>query len=197
LSICTSLPLEKDIAAMQPPSDRSPGGADSNEVLTNLAGLVIGMSRLLVELSAMEPFKSAGFALTDWVALSVLAKGSARSNRELAKVLGVTRQRANQIKTSLEEMKFISSTQSNEDARENVLIVTEAGHILLADINARLLAIMSVSLKDKERLLARANRSVRVLHRAVRATRLRNTSKSHPAGPKEGGFTSRSASAGS
>ena len=153
-------------------SGRLSGDAEAGEVLPTLADLVVGMSRLLVVLSAIEPFKDAGFGLADWVALSVLARGPVHNNRELAKVLGVTRQRANQIKTILEEERLISSTQSEEDARENVLNVTEAGHARLAEINAKILAIMSSSLKNREQLLARANRSVRGLRRAVRTSRL-------------------------
>lgn len=168
----------------QTPSDRLSGDAEAGEILANLADLVVGMSRLLVELSAIEPFKNADFGLIDWVALSVLARGPVQNNKQLASVLGVTRQRANQIKTSLEEMRLISSTQSDEDARENVLIVTEAGHILLADINMNILAIMSASLKDRKRLLARANRSVRGMRRAVRTTRLQMITGSGPDEPK-------------
>ena len=157
---------------MQAPSDLPSGGTEARDILPNLADLVVGISRLLAELSAMESFKKSGFGLTDWVALSVLARGPAHNNKELAKALGVTRQRANQIKTVLEEQRLISSTQSSEDARENVLVVTEAGHARLADVSVKVLAIMSSSLQEEERLLIRANRSVRNLRRAVRIARL-------------------------
>ena len=157
---------------MQKPSDRPARVAEADDILANLGDLVVGMSRLLVQLSAIEPFKDAAFGLTDWVALSVLARGLAHNNRELARVLGVTRQRANQIKTSLEDQHLISSTQSNEDARENVLMVTGAGHARLGEINPKVMAIMSASLKDRERLLPGANRSVNGLRRRlIRATR--------------------------
>lgn len=162
---------------MQTSPARSVGRADAGDILANLGDLVIGMSRLLVELSAVEPFKDAAFGLNDWVALSVMARGLAPNNRELARVLGVTRQRANQIKSALEEQHLISSTQSSEDARENVLIVTGAGHARLHEIDAKLLAFMSASLKDKERLLPRANRSVNGVRRRVRAARLHTAAK--------------------
>lgn len=141
----------------------------TGEILPNFADLVVAMSRLLLGLANMEPFRGTGFTLADWVALSVLAKGPAKNNRQLAKVLGVTRQRANQIKTSLERAKLISATQSSEDARQNVIVVTSRGHAQLEDINGKILAVLSPSLKGKKRVLAKANNSVRVLMRVVRS----------------------------
>ena len=140
----------------------------TGEILTNFADLVVGMSRLLVGLGNMEPFRETGFSLADWVALSVLAKGPAKNNRQLAKVLGVTRQRANQIKTSLERAKLISATQSSEDARQNVIMVTSRGQAKLHDINGKILSILLSSLKGKKRVLVKADNSVRALLRALR-----------------------------
>jgi DNA-binding MarR family transcriptional regulator len=141
----------------------------TGEILPNFADLVVGMSRLLLGLASLEPFRGTGFTLADWVALSVLAKGPAKNNRQLAKVLGVTRQRANQIKTSLERAKLISATQSSEDARQNVIVVTSRGQAQLEDINKKILTALSPSLKGKKRVLAKANNSVRVLMRVVRS----------------------------
>jgi DNA-binding MarR family transcriptional regulator len=96
----------------------------------------------------------------------------------LANVLGVTRQRANQIKTSLERAKLILATQSSEDARQNVIVVTSRGHAQLEDINGKILAALSPSLKGKKRVLAKANNSVRVLMRAVLSNRDADTKAS-------------------
>jgi DNA-binding MarR family transcriptional regulator len=165
--------VEETLPAMSTFRDRALDA--ESEVLPDLADLVVSMSRLLVELSAIAPLKKAGFSLNDWIALSVLARGLAHNNRELAKVLGVTRQRANQIKKSLEEMRLISSRQSSEDARENVLVVTGVGYARLEEVSVQVLALMSSSLKDRERLLAKTNRAVRMLRGAIRATRLGKT----------------------
>jgi DNA-binding MarR family transcriptional regulator len=107
--------------------------------------------------------------MADWVALSVLAQGPATNNRQLAKALGVTRQRANQIKTSLERNKLISATQSSEDARQNVITLTSRGQAQLGDINEKILTVLSSSLKEKKGALLKANSSVRILLRMVRA----------------------------
>jgi DNA-binding MarR family transcriptional regulator len=159
------------MAETDTPSKRGGNALQSGEILPDFADLVVGMSRLLLGLGNIEPFQSAGFGLADWVALSVLAKGPAQNNRQLAKVLGVTRQRANQIKTSLERAKLISSTQSSEDARQNVITLTARGQAQLDETNGKILAILSSALKNKKRVVVKANNSIRVLMRIVRANK--------------------------
>jgi DNA-binding MarR family transcriptional regulator len=140
-----------------------------DKLLPDFADLIVGMSRLLIGLAAMEPFRNADFSMADWVALSVLAKGPAKNNRQLAKMLGVTRQRANQIKTSLEKARLISATQSSKDARQNVIEVTSRGQAQLENLNSQISSLLASSLKSRERALARTNRSIKILTRIVRA----------------------------
>jgi DNA-binding MarR family transcriptional regulator len=137
-------------------------------MLPDFADLIVGMSRLLVGLAAMEPFRSADFSMADWVALSVLAKGPANNNRQLAKMLGVTRQRANQIKTSLEQARLISATQSTEDARQNVIVVTSRGQAQLENLNSQISSLLTSSLRNRELVLAKTNKSIRILARIIR-----------------------------
>jgi DNA-binding MarR family transcriptional regulator len=136
--------------------------------LRDFANLLVGMSRLLTGLGSIGPFGDGEIGVTEWVALSVLANEPEKNNRQLAKVLGVTRQRANQIKTSLERARLISAIQSSEDARQNVITVTERGRSQLEAMNSELLSILVSSLQNKERVLTRANKSIKVLMRIVR-----------------------------
>jgi len=152
-----------DVQVEQASSDKS-----ENELLTDLASLVVGMSRLLTSLAAMGPFRNAEFSMADWVALSLLAKGPPNNNRQLAKSLGVTRQRANQIKTSLEQARLISVSQSTEDARQIVLTVSNRGQGQLDSINMQLAEALASSLKNKQRVLLRANRAIKLLMRTLR-----------------------------
>jgi len=146
-------------------SERS---APSDELLPGFADLVVGISRLLVRLAALPPFRNARFTLADWVALSVLAKNPPKNSRQLANSLGVTRQRANQIKASLEQARLVSAVQSSEDARQKVLTVTNRGHAQLADINLQLQNVLASGLLGKERVLLRASKAVRILMRGLR-----------------------------
>jgi DNA-binding MarR family transcriptional regulator len=150
------------------PPDAGRGKPD-DKLLPDFADLIVGMSRLLIGLAALEPFRNADFSMADWVALSVLAKGPAKNNRQLAKMLGVTRQRANQIKTSLEQARLISASQSTEDARQNVIVVTARGRSQLEDLNTQISSLLSSSLKSRERVLAKTNKSIRILTRIIRA----------------------------
>jgi DNA-binding MarR family transcriptional regulator len=154
----------------EPRHEQLDAAKPEREVLRAVADLVIGMSRLLTGLAKLPPFRAANFTVADWVALSILAKGSPKNNRQLANNLGVTRQRANQIKTSLEQARLISAVQSTEDARQNVLTVTARGHAHLKEINAELQAALKSSLKGRERAIARANNGIRVLVRSIRGS---------------------------
>jgi len=150
-------------------NDQADSADTDSQLLPALAGLVVGMSRLLAGLAGLPPFRNAHFSVADWVALSILSRGRPMNNRQLANNLGVTRQRANQIKTSLEQAKLVSVAQSIEDARQNVLTVTSRGHSQLKAINAELEIALSSPLKGKERALRKANSGIRVLLRSLRS----------------------------
>ena len=138
----------------------------SNEAIVSLADfgeLVVRLSRLLGGLTTLQPLQSSSFGLTEWVALSLIAQGICKNNRQLARNLGVSRQRANQIKTSLERLDLIRAKQSETDARISLLSLTGKGDTEFKRVDSALLAALTEALKGRERALARANRSLKIL----------------------------------
>jgi DNA-binding MarR family transcriptional regulator len=142
----------------------SPSSGD----LVAFSEFILGMSRLLFGLGNLSPFQKSGLSLADWIALSLLARQPSRNNRQLAKLLGVSRQRANQIKTSLEKAEMISSVQSEVDARQSLITITQKGRAQLDLIDKELTNALDVSLPHPNRVLARGNRVLKSLTRVVR-----------------------------
>ena len=136
----------------------------------DFSNLVAGMSRLLIGLASIPPFKEANLGLAEWVALSVLAEKDGISNKQLGRSLGVTGQRANQIGSSLSKAGLISIVQSTEDNRKNEIAITEAGKTQFNSINSQLKPLLSAALKNKERSLAGATKQIRLLMRIVQST---------------------------
>lgn len=133
----------------------------------DFSALIAGMSRLLIGIASIPPFKEANLGLAEWVALSVLAEKDGVSNKQLARTLGVTGQRANQVGASLKEAGLISIVQSGEDSRKNEIKITETGKSRVDDVNAQLKPFLSTALKGRERTLASVSRQLKVLMRIV------------------------------
>ena len=138
---------------------------DASRNLPDFGELVVRLSRLLGRLTNLEPFKGASFGLIEWVALSLIAQGVSKNNRQLARNLGVSRQRANQIKTSLEKQRLLQAKQSDEDARISLLSLTSKGEAELAMVDAALRAELTGALSARKTALTRANKSLRILTR--------------------------------
>ena len=136
----------------------------------DLSVLIASMSRLLVGLGGMPPFKKANLGLAEWVGLSMLAQKDRISNKQLARALGVTGQRANQICTLLTKAGLISVVQSTEDNRRNEIKMTDAGRARFNSVNFELESLMSVALKNKERSLVSAGKQLRLMMRIVQAS---------------------------
>lgn len=147
-----------------------PGG----DPIANLATLVATMSRLLGGISALPLLTSANLGLAEWVTLSVLANKDGISNKVLAKQLGVSGQRANQIKDSLSKSKYVTSTQSTSDSRQNVICITANGREQLNSVNSQLLPLLNTALSGNERSLVSANR---VLRKVMKIVSSGNTAK--------------------
>jgi DNA-binding MarR family transcriptional regulator len=137
----------------------------------DFSNLVAGMSRLLIGLASIPPFKEANLGLAEWVALSVLAeKEGSVSNKQLGRNLGVTGQRANQIGSSLSKAGLISIVQSAEDNRKNEIAITDAGRAQFDSINSQLKPLLGTALKNKERSLLSASKQIRLLMRIVQSS---------------------------
>ena len=66
------------------------------------------MSRFLTGLAVIPTFKAAEIGLAEWVALCALAEADGIGNKQLAKRLGVTGQRVNQVTNELVDAGLIS-----------------------------------------------------------------------------------------
>lgn len=143
----------------------------------DFSALIAGMSRLLIGIAGIAPFKEANLGLAEWVALSVLAEKDGVSNKQLARTLGVSGQRANQVGASLKEAGLISIGQSGEDSRKNEIKITATGKSRVDDVNAQLKPFLSTALKGRERTLANANRQFKVLMRIVQPVNPDRTKK--------------------
>lgn len=138
--------------------------------LVDFASFVASMSRLLIGLASIPPFKDANLGLAEWVALSVLAEADGVSNKHLARSLGVTGQRANQICGSLSKANLISTTQSTEDNRKNEIRITETGRAQYNKVNSELKPLLAMALANKERSLSAANRMIKMMMRVVQSS---------------------------
>lgn len=136
----------------------------------DLATLIVNMSRLLFGLGGIGPFKSSGMGVAEWVGLSVIAENGSISPRQLARALGVSGQRTQQVAESLGKAGWTSMTKSENDKKNNEIKITEAGSTQISSINAQLDSLLAVALKDRERSLASTGRQLRLLMRIVSAS---------------------------
>lgn len=149
--------------------DSDPQVAHDPIDILELAALVITASRLIGGLTNLPLFKNAQVSLTEWLALSVLAAKEGVSNKILARNLGVTGQRANQLCTSLSEAKLISITHAEDDSRRNVIRITDTGKSQLGSLNLQLQVLLTGALAGKKRSLSIAGRHMRLVMRIVQA----------------------------
>ena len=131
-----------------------------------LADIVIGMSRLLDRLANYSPIQDGGLGLTEWAALVALSRGGG-SNKVLARELGLTKQRVNQITDTLRAAGYLEITKAAGDGRKADIALSEAGQAHLAKIDATLTPILGKALEGKERAVANMIKSLKSLQKAV------------------------------
>lgn len=135
----------------------------------DLTVVISAASRLLTALMNAGPFQTANIGLAEWLALSILVEKPGVSNKQLARALGVTAQRSNQICALLAKPLLISIEHSREDSRRNVLKVTAKGKKQIDSLNSELKSFLTIALKDRERSLKAAGVHLRVLTRQIQA----------------------------
>lgn len=131
-----------------------------------LADIITSMSRLLDRLAQYSPLQDVGLGLTEWTALVALSRGGG-SNKSLARELGLTKQRVNQITDTLRAAGFLEITKAAGDGRKADISVTEAGRAQLAKIDATLTPVLGKALEGKERAVANLSKSLKGLQKAV------------------------------
>lgn len=142
--------------------------------IKDFAELVSQMNRFLVALASMPSFKSVKLGIAEWLALSVLAEADGISNKQLAKRLGVSGQRANQITTSLSRAELLSISPSIEDGRRVQLCVTPLGKRRLFALVQELEPSLARGLAGEERTVVRVLKGVKRMN-----SLLHPQSKSH------------------
>ncbi len=131
-----------------------------------LADIITSMSRLLDRLAHYSPLQEVGLGLTEWTALVALSRGGG-SNKSLARELGLTKQRVNQITDTLRAAGYLEITKAAGDGRKADISVTEAGRAQLAKIDANLTPVLGKALEGKERAVANLSKSLKGLQKAV------------------------------
>jgi len=148
----------------------SAGDAEANEtVIKDFAEMISTMSRLISRIEGMALFSESDIGLPEWVALSISGDLDGISSKELARRLGVTPQRAQQLSGSLLKAQLFSIAQSTEDSKKKVIKVTPAGKAKWEAINSELEPLLTEALGKKVRTLASANKQMRTIVRALPA----------------------------
>ncbi len=151
---------------MKPADDQ---GSSSAIDIFDVATLIMTASRLIGGLANLPLFKSADISLTEWLALLAFSTKDGMSNKMLARSLGVTRQRANQLCTSLREASLISITPAQDDSRRNVINITELAKERLECLNLQLQEHVFGVLGTRSRSLPRASKHMQLVMRMVHA----------------------------
>ena len=131
-----------------------------------LADIITSMSRLLDRLAHYSPLQDVGLGLTEWTALVALSRGGG-SNKSLARELGLTKQRVNQITDTLRAAGYLEITKAAGDGRKADITLSEAGRAQLAKIDATLTPVLGKALEGKERAVATLAKSLKGLQKAV------------------------------
>lgn len=140
------------------------GQAPSSQVdIADVVTLVLTASRLIGGFANLPLFKSAPISPTEWLALSILDAKAGISNKMLARSLGVTGQRANQLCSSLSEAKLISITIAEDDSRRNVINITDGGRKQLGSLNSQLQKLVQEALGARTQSLKRAGKHMRLM----------------------------------
>jgi DNA-binding MarR family transcriptional regulator len=138
-----------------------------NSDIEDLADIVASMSRFLTRFAGTPPFTEAHLGLAEWLGLMTLKGKPGLSNKQFAKLLGTTVQRAAQISDALKRAELISVDQSVEDARVHSMNVTEAGSQRLSELNGKLTPLVASRLGDKVGALKGTRRNLIRLLRMV------------------------------
>lgn len=135
--------------------------------IEDLADIVASMSRFLTRFAGTTPFTEAHLGLAEWLGLITLKAKPGLSNKQFAKLLGTTVQRAAQISDALKRAELISVDQSVEDARTHSMNVTAAGAERLSELNGKLVPLVASRLGGRVGALKGTRRNLIRLLRVV------------------------------
>jgi DNA-binding MarR family transcriptional regulator len=143
---------------------------DADALVGHMGKLATVMGRFLTVLAAAPAFKNSGISLSEWCALLALDQSDQIGNNQLARRLGVSRQRAHQLVAQFQNSGLIAMRPSQTDSRRNEITLTEAGHARLRTINAELGSFLKNVPAREAQKLARMRISVARLIKAMENT---------------------------
>jgi len=153
--------------------------------IDEFSSLVASMSRLLSGLGRIPVFSEGTISMAEWVALTMLARKDGINNRLLARALGVTGQRANQICGALVRDGYVAVTQSAADNRANEIRITDGGKAKLEDVQTQLKSLLTAALPGKRaRALTGAAKHVKILSRVLSTAQASTKDKKGKKGKK-------------
>lgn len=135
--------------------------------IENFADIVASMSRFLTRFASTEPFKEAHLGLAEWLGLMTLKSKPGLSNKQFAKLLGTTVQRAAQITDALKKADLITVSQTADDARVHSMNVTPAGMQRLVELNGKLSPMICSGLGSRVNSLGGTKKNLARLLRMV------------------------------
>lgn len=119
-------------------ADTDTAAPPPDDLIRDFAMMTSAMARLLDRVSSLDAFTSSGLHVAEWQALSVIATSDGHGNNVIAKRLGVSSQRTQQICDILLKQGLISVERSSEDGRRKMIRITPAGEAVLQAIRERL-----------------------------------------------------------
>ena len=145
----------------------TPSDLPTDFSIDDFADIISLMSRFLSRFANSDPFKEADLGLAEWLGLMTIRSKTGLSNKQFAKLVGTTPQRAAQISDVLKSVELISENQSAQDARMHSLSVTASGLERLDQLNSKLTPMICSSLDGKTQLVPRIRKHLNMLLRIV------------------------------
>ena len=111
--------------------------------IDTVADLITSMSRTLHALSEHEALKGDDIGVAEWAMLRSISQHSGMRAGQLARRLGISPQRANQVINALRSADYIDVQRSNEDTRARDIAITPLGQAKLAAADREIFALFS------------------------------------------------------
>jgi len=138
---------------------------ESQIKIDDLTTLLTLASRMLTAVASLGPFQAENIGLAEWITLAILEKKGALNSKQLSRMLGVTKLRANQLLVSLSRGELATIRESGD--RRSVVEVSPKGQQRLAVLNAELQEFLDKALEGREVNLVSASRHVYALWRLI------------------------------
>jgi len=147
--------------------------------IDTVAELITSMSRILHALSEHRALKDQNVGFAEWVMLRCISQNSGMRAPRLARRLGISPQRANQVIGELRTAGYVEVVRSSEDTRARDIAITAPGRAKLAVADREILDIFMKPFETRPRVVANLRGPVQRLANALStsATTLRKGGK--------------------